>query len=743
VLLSSTILFCALGRDEKTLEELLTAALKSKKAQVVVPDPTLTKSLEVLKQHCPNTPWDARNAERILLSLKCSLLAASLAAAYIEDSGITFGEYLTLSQQHDFGLHASSISTPVSRTLMLSLRQLQNERPQALDICNLMAMLDRQSVVESLLFDDRKCPNARNFYRSLRKLETLSLIQRASGDYYYSMSRLVRDFFVEYLKSERKLETQQQCVIELLSDRYPHGDQSFWTACRAYNPHAEKVVAFQVEGPNVWPRAALMTNMASYHQNRGNFETAHVLYTEVLNIYSSSTPLSAKEEYQMVKLSLKLVQMLGQRSQFATGERILQDTMDRIKSNLEPGNPQLIHARSLQAWFSSWKGQHAEAEHLWRLCLKDNNEMYYETHVDSLTYQSNITTALIEQRKYVEAEQLLVKTIQGRISVRGNDHPDTIKSQQILAALYQEQGKYIEAEELNQEILQIANRVQGSEHPDTLTIVSNLAQNLLAFGRFSEAEVMQWRLLASRERQFGPDHEQVVLSRINLAVTLEKLGKYSVAEEQNRLALEAQKKLFPSDTHPTTLNIENTLGLLLLRQGEYAKAEPILREVLRKRQQTLNAGHSDILSTQNNLAGAMMKQKKHGESTILFADTLKAAKSILGEEDAFTLRLMNNLSEAMRQGILEVADTERQSVFLETLELQRTSLAGRTKLFGEDHPDVFTSQYNLAHLLHDMERCSEARKLYAKAAEGLRLKLGEAHPMTIECETNFNICVQG
>ncbi len=126
--------------------------------------------------------------------------------------------------------------------------------------------------------------------------------------------------------------------------------------------------------------------------------------------------------------------------------------------------------------------------------------------------------------------------------------------------------------------------------------------------------------------------------------------------------------------------------------------------------------HFEALISQNNLASFLMKQKKYGESKALLGETLEAArKKIRGEDNAFTLRLMNSLSEVMRQSTVEVGEREKQRVFLEALELHRTALGGRIRIFREDHPDVFTSQYNLAHLLHDMERYIEARELYEKA----------------------------
>jgi tetratricopeptide (TPR) repeat protein len=737
---SSTVIFRSLKEEQKTLEDSLTNTLTTKEARIILPYPTLHDSLQIFEKHCRNMPWDGRIAGQIAKSLEFSPLAISIAAAYMEDNDITLRRYLDLFGECDLSSTSPSFSTPISRALMLSLRQLQSERPQALGICKLIAVLDRQSLVESLLFYDRKRYDARNFYGSLRKLQLLSLVQKSAGDYHYSMHRLVRDFFLEYLKIEGELEAQQQLAVQLLSDRYPYGDKSFWPVCRTYNPHAEKAIMYK--GPDVWPRAALLRSMASYHQKCGRHATAYAHYMEVRNIYASNGPLSEKQEDLMVDLSLREAQMLGMMSKFDAGEKLLHNTMGRIKSKVEPGKPQLIHARSLQAWFCSWRGQHAEAERLWRLCLKDNIKIYYETHVDTFIYQSSITTALIEQEKYLEAEEILAQNIRGRISVRGTDHPDIIESQQILAVAYHHQGKYKEAEGLNREILKISDRIQGSENPTTLTIINNLSLNLLALGRVSEAEVMQWRLLASRKRQFGPLHEQVAKARFNLAVTLEKLGKYSLAEEQNRLALEAHKKLFPSDNHPTTMNILNTLGILLLRREKYKEAEPVLREVLKARREVLGMKHHQTLISQNNLAGLLMKQKKFEESQQLLRDTIGTARENNGGEDnAFTLRMMNSLSEVMRQAVVDVPEAERQSMFLEALELQRAALAGRMRIFGEDHPDVFTSQYNLAHLLHDMERCIEARPLYEKSVEGLVRKLGKSHPMTIECEENFAVCI--
>jgi hypothetical protein len=158
-----------------------------------------------------------------------------------------------------------------------------------------MAMLDRQSVVEGLLLYDRNHKNARNFYGSLRKLESMSLVQKCVENYHYSMHLLVRDFFVNYLRTVRQLETKQQLSVELLSERYPYGDQSFWTVCQMYNAHAKKVI--KNHGADVRSRAELLRSMASYHQNCGRHAIAYELYEELRRIYLSHKPLSIRARH--------------------------------------------------------------------------------------------------------------------------------------------------------------------------------------------------------------------------------------------------------------------------------------------------------------------------------------------------------------------------------------------------------------------------------------------------------------
>jgi hypothetical protein len=76
--------------------------------------------------------------------------------------------------------------------------------------------------------------------------------------------------------------------------------------------------------------------------------------------------------------------------------------------------------------------------------------------------------------------------------------------------------------------------------------------------------------------------------------------------------------------------------------------------------------------------------------------------------------------------ILELGD------YVESEELLRHVLEVRSRLYGKDHPDTFTSKINLLGVLHrDPLRLPEAAKLGYTLLEDCRRVLGEEHPTTL------------
>ena len=96
--------------------------------------------------------------------------------------------------------------------------------------------------------------------------------------------------------------------------------------------------------------------------------------------------------------------------------------------------------------------------------------------------------ALDDERKFVEAEQLLRRSLDGLSRLLGEDHPDTLQAMNDLAEVYQDQGKLAEAEALYIKTLDGRRRTLGECHDHTLETTSRLAGLYGDQGKPVEAE---------------------------------------------------------------------------------------------------------------------------------------------------------------------------------------------------------------------------------------------------------------
>ena len=79
------------------------------------------------------------------------------------------------------------------------------------------------------------------------------------------------------------------------------------------------------------------------------------------------------------------------------------------------------------------------------------------------------------------------------------------------------------------------------------------------------------------------------------------------AEPLYREALEGKRETL-GDLHPSTLTSIGNLGGLMYSKGDLAAAEPFYREALKGRRETLGSRHPQTLTSINNL-GKLLKEK--------------------------------------------------------------------------------------------------------------------------------------
>jgi tetratricopeptide (TPR) repeat protein len=121
-------------------------------------------------------------------------------------------------------------------------------------------------------------------------------------------------------------------------------------------------------------------------------------------------------------------------------------------------------------------------------------------------------SALYNEGRYKEAEELQVQVMETNKKKLGADHPSTLTSMANLASIYWNQGQWDAAEELEVQVVETRKTKLGADHPSTLTSMANLAFTWKAQGRSADAIVLMRQCVQQRQRVLKASHPDLVSS---------------------------------------------------------------------------------------------------------------------------------------------------------------------------------------------------------------------------------------
>eukprot|EP00873_Tetraselmis_striata_P021923 jgi/Tetstr1/442187/TSEL_030337.t1 len=284
---------------------------------------------------------------------------------------------------------------------------------------------------------------------------------------------------------------------------------------------------------------------------------------------------------------------------------------------------------------------------------------------------------------------------------------------------------------------------------------------------------MMYNLQVEKATAFKPEDKDMILAEIQSheggAARFNTVLKGAL-----RSAVAAMVGLLPAGTEEHT-NLMDIAGRLLLKGGDYGKAQPLLEGALEARRSSLGETHADTLASLHHLADLHKEKGEYSVAELLFLKALDGRRSALGERHADTLqtvyflgwlqRLIGNYEAAEplllqaldgRQAVLgeEHPDTlqsmnglgilyEARGNYAAAERLKKQALVGRRSVLGEEHPDTLHSLNNLAVLYEIRGQHGAAEPLYKQALEGRRAALGEAHPDTLASAMNLAAMYQG
>ncbi len=234
------------------------------------------------------------------------------------------------------------------------------------------------------------------------------------------------------------------------------------------------------------------------------------------------------------------------------------------------------------------------------------------------------------------------------------------------------------------------------------------------------------RALAITEKALGPKHPHVAASLNNLVLLYQDQGNYGKAEPLLRRALAIREKALGPE-HPDVARSFSNLGLLYLYQGDYGKTKPRYERALAIREKALGPEHPDVAHSLIGLASLYQAQGDYGKTEPLLRRALAIWEKALGPEHPLVARGLNNLASLYQdQGNYRNAEPPL-----------RRALAIWEKALGPEHPDVAHSLIGLASLYQAQGDYGKAEPLLRRALAIREKTLGSEHPDVAQSLNNL------
>jgi len=537
-------------------------------------------------------------------------LALVQAAAFMQENMMTINEYLDLYKDGDetqmellcepfeaLG-RDSEIPNAVATTLMISINQIKEHNPRAVEILSLMGFLDRHEIPKA--FIERK-ERPLDLAKALGTLKAFSLIVEGGVQGTYSMHRLVQLVVRKWLTIQGRFEAWAIQALERVAELYPNATFENWEVCADYLPHARAVLQFvpNLQGKDLRTRLYLQEGISFYLWSQGRYREAEEMDILILEENKKEFGLEHPETLE---------------------------SMGSLASTYED------------------QGRLDEAEELDRHVLEIRKKQLGPEHRVTLTSMSNLASIYEKQGRLREAENLALEVFETRQKVFGPDDDETLDSMAQLGSIYIELEQWERAEELELHVWNLRKEKLGPDHKDTLTCESLLALIYDCQGQKQKAEQLNLRVLKAREETLGPTHPETLCSKSNLASIYRDQGELDKAEDLVLQVLKVREEQL-GPTHPTTLLDKQILAHIYYNRGYFEKAEELEVEILREKKSKQGPDHPSTLIAMANLAWTRMRLDQKAEAVELMAEVVRLQMKKLGPDHPDTKESVETLKE--------------------------------------------------------------------------------------------------
>lgn len=271
-------------------------------------------------------------------------------------------------------------------------------------------------------------------------------------------------------------------------------------------------------------------------------------------------------------------------------------------------------------------------------------------------------------------------------------------------------GDNEDAARLYRAVIPRAEKLFGAEHGNTLDLLNNYALTLEALGRYADARTVFSRCVRVAEARY-PDAPRTPRFQTNLGAIHRLMGQMDRAEPLLRDAVRRWEKLGAAHQVELAESL-NALAVLYQEQGRLTAAERLFQRCLAIRESKLGASHLAVADTVNLMAQLYERLGQDSRAAALFRRGLKLRHDRLGDDHLATAASLNDLA-------IFYFNRDR---FAQAEPLLRRAMATFERKYPADHPDVAKTHHNLAWVLFNLGKVDEAAMLQERAIKNWRAK---------------------
>ncbi|KAI9924003.1 hypothetical protein MW887_007461 [Aspergillus wentii] len=571
---------------------------------------TETESKNLIKStvtdHIP-TELEMHQLSDLLDHLPLALVQAS---AFMQENMLSVGEYIEMYHDSDetrMDLLCESFETlgrdtevpnAVATTLIVSINQIKERDPKAVEVLSLMAFLDQHDIAKNLVKQQVKRPL--ELTKALGTLKSFSLIMANDQRESFSLHRLVQLVMRKWLIIESAFENNAIQAMDVVAELFPNAIFENWAICAAYLPHAQSVLRLvpELHGKLLRRRLYLQEGIAFYLWTQGYYREAEKLDLLIVEHNKREFGMEHPETLESIA---GLASVYDHQGRWAEAEELDLYMVETRRKLLGPTDDLTLTSTSNLAHTYHKQGRLKEAEGLAQEVLELRKSVFGMEHKSTIDAIASLGLLFVDLDRLEQAEELTLYAWNWRKRELGVDHEFTLALATTLGAIYSYQGRLQEAEQLTSQTLRMKEEKLGPKHPDTLDSKGNMVSIYNNQEEWEEAERLVKELIKDSSEQVGFTHHKTLIDRQKLAIIYWKQGLVDMSDKmEDELLQDSIDSLGPD--HPFTLRCMGYTAMTRKRQNRDTEAIQLMVRVVNGEEKRLGPFHEQTLTSLGTLS---------------------------------------------------------------------------------------------------------------------------------------------